>query len=315
MIDNITMIKKNLSEIEKMKIVKTTRLDMQSINGLSCYDNRTTKNFNGGFYIKISTDNILKIAGSLHKYHSYLQTKSLTNFDRFTMCQAKETILHLIDRTGFDPEKMTITFYEIGLNIEINIDPKKLLQNIYSIGNLDKPKEIFVNPSYKDNRHVTTQKHRDFRVYHKMYDKVFEMQDRRKQPPNNVNIIRIETTHRRVEKTLLVDFFTDTNLKRLQNNFFSDWDKLNFYNDVDAPTGTHKSKIELAKDILYNGKVSVMKKHFEQYKNGVLTIKMYYSIKKFIENWEVEKFNFKHKKSEICVIWQNSYSIEKQLIN
>ena len=312
MIDNIIMVKKNLSDAEIKQIVKKSRLLEQSVNGLKAYNNGTTKNFDGGFFIKIGTDKTLKITGSLHKYHSFLNTKSLTNFDSFTMHQAKETILKLIENIGFEPEKTNITYYEVGLNLSVNIEPKKIMQNVCSIGSIENEKELLYNLKYKNKSQLTTEFHRDFRVYHKMYDKIFEMNDKRKQPPNDIKIIRIETSNRRVEKTTLLDFFKDENLQIIQNRFFNNWDKLNFYNDIDTPTGTHKSKIELAKEIIYKGKNEVLNKYLEQYNNNVLSIKMYYTIKRFIENWENEKFKFKRKKTEIFTYWELVYNTEKQ---
>ena len=59
MIDNIIMVKKNLSDAEIKQIVKKSRLLEQSVNGLKAYNNGTTKNFDGGFFIKIGTDQTL----------------------------------------------------------------------------------------------------------------------------------------------------------------------------------------------------------------------------------------------------------------
>lgn len=309
------MIKKNLSDTEIKEVVKKSRLLEQSVNGLKSYSNTLTKNFNGGLYIKIGNDKTLKVNGSLHKYYSFLKSKRLTNFDSFTMHQAKEVIKNLIENVGFEPEKVQINFFEIGLNINVIFDPKTILKGVHSIGKFETAKEIFYNPKYKSKSLVTTEFHRDFRIYHKMYDKVYEMIDKRKEPPNQANIIRIETANRRVEKVLLLDFFKDEYLLQLQKRFFSHWDKLNFNNDIQAPPGTHKSKRELAKEIIYKGKNEVYKKYLDQYKNGTLSIKMYYTIKKFIDNWEIEKFNFQLKKSEICTYWEKVYCTEKQHYN
>ncbi len=315
MIDNIIIIKKQLADAEIKQIVKKSRLLEQSVNGLKAFNNGTTKNFDGGFFIKIGTDKTLKITGSLHKYYSFLNTKSLTNFDSFTMHKVKETIIKMIENIGFEPEKTNINYYEVGLNLVVNIEPKKIMQNVYSIGSIENEKELLYNLKYKNKSQLTTEFHRDFRVYHKMYDKVFEMNDKRKQPPNDKKIIRIETAHRRVENTLLLDFFKNENLQIIQNRFFSNWDKLNFNNDIDAPTGTHKSKIELAKEIIYKGKKEVLIKYFEQYNNNVLSIKMYYTIKRFVKNWENEKFKYKSKKTEIFTYWEKVYYTEKQIYN
>lgn len=313
MIDNIVMIKNNLSETEIKRVVNQSRLLEKSVNGLTVYHNGSNKNFEGGFYIKISENRTLKITGSLHKYHTFLNHNKLNNFDSFTMQQAKETMYKLATNKGFDTENTKVTFYEIGLNLIVDFEPSEILKNVKSIGSIENEKEFFYNAKYKKKTHKNTETHRDFRIYHKMYDKVFEMQDKRKQPPNEMKIVRIETAHRRVENTFLKDFLKDENLNQLQKKFFGYWHKINFFNDIDAPKGTHKSKIELAKEIMHKGKKEVFENYFNQYKNLVLSAKMYYSIKKFINNWEQDKHIYKVKKTDIFTNWQKVYNTEYQI--
>lgn len=313
MIDKIRFSKKNLSDTEIKKIVKISRLQSFDVDGLKHYNNQKTKNFNGGLYIKIGLDNTLIIEGSLHKYSTFLKTKQLDNFDCFTMFQAKETLLKLIENTGFEPEKTNVNFYEVGLNIVAEIEPKDLLKSVYSIGDLDKEKLFYINPKYKRESVITTEFHKDFRLVYKVYDKIFEMKDKQKKPPNDKSIIRIETEHKRVENIFVIDFFTDANLKRVQKDFFNHWDKLNFLVEIVAPPKTNNTKIEFAKILYKKKEVEVLKQIFEQYKNGTMSIKIYYNLKRFIDNWQTEKIRFIPKKSIVCSNWEKLYSTEKQL--
>ncbi|REG93006.1 hypothetical protein [Flavobacterium aquicola] len=313
MIDNITMTKRTLSEVEKKNIIKSSRLVCNTLNGLIYYDNRTTKNFTGGLFIKIDPSNKLKITGSLHKYYSYLENGSLTNFDSFTMKDAKETFEKLILNTGINPDKVEITFFEIGLNVKLPIDTKKVLEKVHSIGKMEKV--FFIEPTYKDARCITTEKHRDYRIFFKMYDKVFEMLDKNhKRTPKGSNIIRIETVHRRCEKLYLNDFFDMEFLYRLQNSFFNEWDKLIFYNDIHAPKGTQRSKIDLIRDIIYKGKNEVLKQYKTQYENKALSKRQFYSVRDFLENWEAIRHEFNIKNSKIVPFWNIAYSTEKQIV-
>lgn len=315
MIDKIRFSKKNLSENEIKKIVLTSRLQSYDADGLKHYNNQRTKNFNGGMFIKIDTDKTLKIEGSLHKYNTFLKCKQLNNFDSFTMPQAKETLLKLIENLGFEIENVTVNFYEIGLNIVADIEPKELLKSVYSIGDFDKEKLFYINAKYKNESVITTQFHKDFRLVYKVYDKIFEMQDKQKTLPNDKTIIRIETEHKRIENTLLIDFFIDANLKRLQSSFFNHWDKLNFLVEIVAPKKTSISKIELAKILYKKSKSEVLAEIFKQYKNNTMTIKIYYTLKRFIDNWENEKTNFVPTKSLIFSQWEKLYNTEKQKYN
>jgi len=315
MIDKIRFSKKNLSTVEIEKIIKISRLQSYDTNGLKHYNNQKTKNFNGGLYIKIGTDKALIIEGSLHKYNSFLKSKKLNNFDSFTMQEAKETLLKVIQNTGFSPDNVTVNFYEIGLNLIIDIDAIELLKNLYSIGDFDKEKIFYNDPKHKNQSQKITEHHKDFRVVFKAYDKIHEMTDRKKKPLIEANIIRIETIHKRVEKTLLINFFTDANLQRLQKDFFNNWDKLNFLLEIIAPPRTNKNKIEFAKILYKKSQIEVLTQIYNEYKNNTLSIKSYYNLKRFIENWHIEKNNFKPTKSIICTKWENVYIIEKQKYN
>jgi len=315
MIDKIRFSKKNLLKCEIDKIVKTSRLQSFDADGLKHYNNQKTKNFNGGFYIRIGKDNTLVVEGSLHKYFTFLQTKLLNNFDVFTMCQAKETLLKLIVNTGIETNNIMINFYEIGLNIVSDIEPKDLLKNVYSIGDLDKEKIFYIDHKYKNESQKITETHKNFRLVYKAYDKIHEMIDKKKEPPINTKIIRIESIHKRVEKISLIEFFEADNLKRVQKVFFNNWDKLNFIIEIVAPKNTNISKIELAKVLYKKSQSSVLSEIKEQYRNNTMSIRIYYTLKRFIENWENEKINFVPTKSIIFTKWEKLYSSEKQKYN
>lgn len=308
------MTKRTLSEVEKKNIIKSSRLVCNSLNGLIYYDNRTTKNFTGGLFIKIDSSNKLKITGSLHKYFSYLENGSLTNYDSFTMYDVKVAFEKLISSTGINPDRVEITFFEIGLNVKLPIETKPVLEAIHSIGK-HKEKPFLIDANHKEARQITTERHRDYRIYFKVYDKVFEMLDKHhKRTPTGINIIRIETVHRRCEKVYLIDFFDVKFLNRLQNSFFNEWDKLNFYNDIAVPKGTQRSKIDLIRNIIYKGKNEVLKQYKTQYENNALTKRQFYSVRDFLENWEIIRHEFDIKNSKIVPFWKNAYSIEKQVV-
>lgn len=308
------MTKRTLSEVEKKNIIKSSRLVCNSLNGLIYYDNRTTKNFTGGLFIKIDSSNKLKVTGSLHKYFSYLENGSLTNFDSFNMNDVKTAFEKLILNTGINPDKVEITFFEIGLNVKLPIKAKLILEAIHSIGK-HKEKLFLIDASYKDGRCLTTEKHRDYRIFFKMYDKVFEMLDKNhKRTPTGINIVRIETVHRRCEKLYLNDFFDMEFLHRLQNSFFNEWDKLNFYNDITAPKGTQRSKIDLIRNIVYKGENEVLKHYKAQYENNALTKRQFYSVRDFLDNWEAIRHEFEIKNSKIVPLWKDAYGIEKQIV-
>ncbi|MBY0243962.1 MAG: hypothetical protein K2Q03_00750 [Sphingobacteriaceae bacterium] len=307
MIDNIVMMKRNLSAEEIKKIVATSRLLEYNTNGLKEYHNGKMKNLTGGVYVKIYKNKSVKISGSLHKYATYLREGKLNNFDTFTMQQARQTIDVLIESIGIEPKGLSVTEYEVGINMNVDIEPIKILEGIKSIGLFENEKPLYNNPKYKNESVKTTVFHKDLRVYYKIYDKIHEMKDKRKQAPSNPKIIRIETTTRRVENTFVVDFFEVENLDGIQKKFFKAWDNLNFYKDVDAPKGTHKGKMLLAKDLINKGKTEVMNEYIRLYKSNRISMKIYYPAKKFIENWDTERLKFKVKTTDIFTAFKNTY--------
>jgi len=314
MIDFIRFSKKNLTDTEMNAIIEKSRLTAHTKDGFRFYENSKIKDLQGGFYVGIDKDKKLKIEGSLHKYYSFLNTGKNSNFDSFTMKQAKETILKLIENKGFEPLNLYVYHYEIGINLNFDFDVIEILKNTYSIGTGITEKKLYINPQYRKERLLTTERDNNKKIVFKTYDKIFEVKDKRGTPPKpNINILRIETEHRKVEKTFLIDFFADRNLIKVQNTFFNKWDNLNFDFNIDAPSGTHKSKIEISKELIRNGTETTKLKYKKLLNENAITFKMYRNINKFINNWITDKYKYKVTKTKVATIWANSYNIEKQI--
>lgn len=313
MIDKIRFSKKNLTDSEIANLVQKNNLD-KYVNGLEVsYNNLKLKNFTGGWYIRIDAKKNLIIDGSLHKFYNWNFTQKLDNFNRFTMHQAKETFLLFIELIGLNSTGVTITNFEVGINVITNFEPINFLDNVRSIGDFDNEKILYINPKYKERKFLTTEFHKDYRIVFKAYDKIFEMNDRKKAPPEKTNILRIETVHKRCEKKYLIDFLNIENLKKVQNSFFYGWDKLNFFVEAKAPKNTSQSKISLAKNLFNKTPTIILDNLKQSYNNGGVTIKSYYTQKRFIENWEIEKTNFEPTKTLLCKKWEILYNTEKQI--
>ena len=315
MIDLIRFSKKNISEQEKVLIIAKSRLVVRyDKDGFKCYENGKIKDLQGGLYIGIDAKNDLKIEGSLHKYYSFVSTGKSSNFDTFTMCQAKETINKIINSVGFEPTNTLVNHYEIGMNLDFKLDVLTFINKVYSIGTDATEKKLYIHPKYRKERLKTTETHANFRTSYKIYDKIFEIIDKRGNVPNDKNIVRIETVFNRVQKTTLLHFFDAANLKKMQNTFFNKWDNLNFDFDVVAPKGTHQSKIAIAKELMLNGTELVQAKYRRQAENGAVSPKMIRNIDAFINNWKSTQYDFKTEQTEIEKIWAKRYNIEKQVV-
>ena len=292
MIDLITLVETNLSEIAIASIIKRSNLQSNSNAGKDFYDNINTKNLSQhqGIYIKIDTNKSLKIEGSLHKYSNEISGKERSNYNLFSMVEAKQTITHLLEKKGISMERLKVYNYEIGLNLNVLKDCRAYLDKMKSIGAMGSEKQLYVNPKYNNERVKTTIFSKHTRKYFKAYDKVFESMDRKRKIIPEENILRIETVNKRLDNCYVIDFFKQNNLMKLLESFFRDWRTLQFEQDIITPKGTGRARHQLCLDIINTGKESVLIQAKNRHKNGSLSDWEYRNIKEFISNeWETIK--------------------------
>ena len=273
---------------EVLKVVNINQLQTNSINGKTYYNNQLTKNTRDkGVFIQIHTDGNLKLECSLHKYFNRLETGKGTNYDLFTMKQAKETAFQLLDTKGITVNELNVYRFEIGLNLIVKNDCREYLDLMQGIEIAGTEKELLINQKFKDKRERTTEFHKDKRKYYKVYDKVHEIKDKRSEPPPNLNILRIETVYRRIEKMTFEKFTSPENLKKVVDQFFNDWRRIKFKRELQAPKGTGDKKKQLCKEILRYGKNEVLNIAKERLQKRTLTEREYRTIREFIVNeWQ-----------------------------
>lgn len=313
MIDLIKIRKKNISENEAKNIILKSGLILRfDKEGNKCYENGKLKDFQGGMFVSIDKDKNLKIEGSLHKYRSFLTTGKATNYDTFTLVNAKETILKLIENKGFEPLNAYVGFYEIGINLNFEFDVIEILNETYSIGVGNMERKMYVHPKFKNERHRTTEHHENIKTFYKMYDKIFEMKQKRDIPQEGLNILRMESVHKKINLQLL-DFFDTQNLEKICFVFFSKWDDLNFDFNVNAPKGTHTSKIDLVKELIRFGTIFTQSKYDKLYKDLVISQKVHRTTIEFIKRWNTDKYIYEIEKTPKNKIWAKTYNVEKQI--
>lgn len=164
----------------------------------------------------------------------------------------------------------------------MSTDCRNYLNKIQSIGVASGERLVYVNPKYKDERVKTTIFHKHTRKYFKVYDKVFEMREKKYKHIPDTHILRIETAYRRLSNCTIEKFFAPTNLYKLIETFFKDWQAIHFEQKIITPKGTGRAKQHLCMQILDKGRGEVLKESKENYKLGVLTDKEYRNIREFI---------------------------------
>lgn len=292
MIDLITLVKPCLSETEIATLVEKNDLQTNSSDGVVYYDNLNTKNLKQqqGVYFKIETNQKLRIEGSLHKLHNEILEGNRSNINLFSMPNARQTVNRLLEDREIPTADLRVYSYEIGLNLNVTLNCRAYLDKMKSIGASGSEKQLYVNPRYKDERVKTTVFHNHTRKYFKVYDKVFEMMDKKRKQLPDGNILRIETAYRRLDNCFVTDFFNPDNLKKLLESFFRDWRTVQFYQDIVTPKGTGRAKQQLCIELIAKGKESILKQAKERYKNASLTDWEYRNTCEFItKEWDAIK--------------------------
>lgn len=289
MIDLITLVKPDLTDVEISSIVEKNGLQTNSSDGVVFYDNISTKNLaqQKGVYIRIETNQKLKMESSLHKYFNEISGNERTNYNLFSMSEARKSIRHLLSEKDIGIDNLRVYNYEIGLNLDVSRDCRLYLDKMKSIGTTGNEKLLYVNARYKDERMKTTVFHKHTRKYFKVYDKVFESMDRKRKDIPCHQILRIETVNRRLDNCFVTDFFSPDNLKRLVESFFRDWRTIQFEQDIITPKGTGRARWHLCQDIMDKGKDAVLIQAKERHTNGSLSDWEYRNIREFVtQDWD-----------------------------
>lgn len=292
MIDLITLIKPSLSDDEVSTVVGWNGLQTNSKDGVVFYDNISTKNLaqQKGVFIRIETNQKLKVECSLHKYFNETNSGDRSNYNLFTMRDAEKAFKHLISEKTIPADDLRVYNYEIGINLNLSKNCRTFLDKMKSIGSAGNEKQLYVNPRYKDERVKTTVFHTHTRKYFKAYDKVFELKDRKKRRIPDGNILRIEIAYRRLDKCFAADFFRPDNLNKMVEAFFRDWRTIQFEQDIVTPKGTGRARQALCLEIMDKGIATVLQQAKERHKNGSLKDWEYRNIREFIiRDWNAIK--------------------------
>lgn len=290
MIDLIKLTRIGLHAGEITHIVALNRLQTNTRAGVIYYDNLAVKNL-VGYYMRIETETPekLKIETSLHKYFSFRKTGYQTNSDLFSFADARESVRMLAEQTGVELTAMQVGYYELGLNMILANDCKIYIDKMQTVGLLKGKRTLHNNPKYKGERIKTTEFDRDKKKVLKVYDKAFEMRDKKviADGLECANILRIETTYKRVEGVSLFSLLNPDAEKRHVDKFAKDWRTVQFDPVIISPKGTTTQKIEICRDILKNGTEWVLNESFNKVQTGEITDRQYRYLRDYVQNWDI----------------------------
>ena len=309
MFDKIT-IRAKVSNDECVHLAQIHHLQSWTNERGTQVDYRSSVNYKKftGISVKIQ-NNTVTLSTSLHKYWNDRNFGQLRNDTVFTISEAKAAFEMLLFENGLLPQKTKVVLFEIGLNMPVSYDPITFIELVRYLPRKNDIKEnkiMFIDANYKINRQKTSEKHKDIRRYFKIYDKTWEMKEKKRStsPPTPLleergdntakekNILRIETLYRRKNERS-DKFFTDENINRLVKNFWIDWKDLFFFRTVRAYKGARKSEVERASIIVNNGTESYLEQTKADFEKGKITAKQYRTIREFIRDYEVDSRRFK----------------------
>ena len=239
-----------------------------------------------GIHLKIQ-HNILKMVCSIHKVFFKSATGILDNSGSFTISQARTALCTLFDAVGVDVSRVTVTYFEIGLNMRMSKEAAEYIRLVSSVG---ENRKLFNDANFEENRQKTTEKSRCRSKVLKMYDKSFEYRSKGKAV--EANILRLETSYRR-QKIPLSDFFDDAFVFRLVSQFSRDWNSLSFPRQIIAEKGTKGSQIEKARRIMEVGRDAYLAESRKDMEAGIITPKQYRCIREFVQRWDDYKKTFR----------------------
>ena len=294
MFDKI-IIRAKVSHEECVHLAKLHHLQVWTNDNGTDVDYRSNDSYKKftGISIKIQR-NVLTLSTSLHKYWNDRNYGRLRNDNIFTVSEAKSAFEMLLFENGLIASKTKVILFEIGLNMNVSYNPLTFIELVkYVPHKNDKKldKVMFIDANFQINRQKTSEKHKDFRRYFKIYDKGWEMNDKvrtKNQEPKikkEYNILRIETVYRR--KSERSDkLFSDENINRLVMNFYKDWKDLFFFREVRAYKGARKSEIDRVKMIVNHGAEEYLQRTKEEFRNKKITEKQYRTIMEFIRDYD-----------------------------
>ena len=130
---------------------------------------------------------------SVHKLFEKMRSGKLDNSHTYRISEATEMIKYLFDSLHVKISDAKVTYFEIGLNMQMQKDSLDYISMIQTIG--EDAKEFFNDANFQKDRQRTTEKSRTKKKVFKIYDKTFEASEKRRTA--EPNILRIETIYKR----------------------------------------------------------------------------------------------------------------------
>lgn len=284
MLDKIVMKGKLDFETEAPAIIRKYHLTECAKGEIIYYQSGHLANIDGVFITICGSSITVKC--SIHKLWSKWAGEGLDNSKPCRFEQARETLRRLLDDLGIDTAQVRVSYYEIGVNMEMRHDPLDYIREVQAVGT---EKEFFNDANFEKFRQKTTEKSRNYKKVQKIYDKTFEaMEKHRTAGPN---VLRVETIYKR-QGAHVEEFFDRAWTDKILNRFFRDWSALMFCREVVAQKGVKSSQLQKAREILSLGVVEYLETIKRRLNSGAITPKTYRGCREFARDWDKYSYLF-----------------------
>lgn len=239
----------------------------------------------------------LDVKMSLHKHWAKAVDGRLDNSGVFTMRDAEDALLMTIDELCLSPTQTRVTYYEVGVNLQMQYDPLEYIRRTTGcVG-----KEMFIDANYEKDRQRTTAKTRNMRKVHKIYDKTFEASE--KGHDVAANTLRCETIYR--HQNVLLSMLFDKQWQRdTMQRFADDWQHLTFERMLTG-RGVKESQLSHARELLRLGREEWLRLGREQWRAGLITKKQWETKRNFARSWPDMMERFRMEPSELETEYRN----------
>lgn len=167
MIDRVAIQAAITYKRDAAPLAKLNGLQRCTKGGVEYYESSEYGKF-VGLYMQIR-GNRAKVECSLHKLFSKWTGGTLDNSRMFTVDEARATMRGLLDRTGLSGFPVYVTYYEIGLSMQLSNEASRYIGLVSGI--VSGTENMFMEDAhFREMCQKTTRKTKNVRKVYKIYD-------------------------------------------------------------------------------------------------------------------------------------------------
>lgn len=226
-------------------------------------------------------DGRMRFSTSVHKLYQQGVSGRLDNSRECCLSSAVTVIMALWQSLLIPPDKIRVSYFELGLSIPMAHEPVDYIRQMLAVG-CGTNKEMFHDYHFEKNREKVTEKTKFVRKVMKVYDKTYEAADKGRLC--DPNILRVETQYKRLN-TPLPELLSPESLSRYIATFYNDWTSVSWVRNMVSPKGMRESQAAKAREILTLGVDEYLARHRAEWKSGVISNKNWRVYREFAASW------------------------------